>query len=67
MLVPVAVSKRREEKGKYLTLLARQPNGEWRIVSDCWSSDLSLAKPSEADPKTGTAPAPPKPSPPRRI
>jgi len=67
MLVPVAVSKRREEKGKYLTLLARQPNGEWRIVSDCWSSDLSLAKPSEADPKAGTPPAPPKPAPPRRI
>lgn len=67
MLVPVAVSKRREEKGKYLTLLVRQPNGEWRIVSDCWSSDLSLAKPSEADPKAGTPPAPPKPAAPRRI
>jgi uncharacterized protein (TIGR02246 family) len=42
-LVPVAVSKRREERGKYLTLLARQSNGEWKIISDCWSSDLSLS------------------------
>jgi uncharacterized protein (TIGR02246 family) len=67
MLVPVAVSKRREERGKYLTLLARQPNGEWRIVSDCWSSDLSLAKSSDLDPKAATPAAPPKPTPPRRI
>lgn len=67
MLVPVAVSKRREERGKYLTLLARQPNGEWRIVSDCWSSDLSLVKPADSDPKTAATPAPPKPAPPRRI
>jgi ketosteroid isomerase-like protein len=67
MLVPVAVGKRREERGKYLALLARQPNGEWRIVSDCWSSDLSLAKPSEAEPKAATPPAPPKPVPPRKI
>jgi len=66
MLVPVAVGKRREERGKYLALLARQPNGEWRIVSDCWSSDLSLAKPSEADPKAGTPAAPQKPVPPRK-
>lgn len=42
-LVPVAVSKRREERGKYLTLCARQSNGEWKIVADCWSSDLALA------------------------
>jgi len=42
-LMPVAVSKRREERGKYLTLCARQSNGEWKIVADCWSSDLALA------------------------
>jgi uncharacterized protein (TIGR02246 family) len=42
-LVPVAVSKRREERGKYLTLCARQSNGEWKIVADCWSSDLALS------------------------
>lgn len=67
MLVPVAVGKRREERGKYLTLLARQSNGEWRIVSDCWSSDLSLAK-VETDLKPSAPPPPaPKPAPPRRI
>jgi len=64
MLVPVAVGKRREERGKYLAILARQSNGEWRIVSDCWSSDLSLAK-AETDLKPGApAPAVPKPTPP---
>jgi uncharacterized protein (TIGR02246 family) len=49
MLVPVAVSKRREERGKYLTVLARQSNGEWRIVVDCWSSDLSLTSSAEVE------------------
>jgi uncharacterized protein (TIGR02246 family) len=48
-LVPVAVSKRREERGKYLTLLARQSNGEWKILSDCWSSDLGLGTNAEIE------------------
>ncbi len=57
MLVPFVVGKRREERGKYLTVLARQPNGEWRIVSDCWSSDLSLSVTPEPDPtKAGSTP-----------
>jgi ketosteroid isomerase-like protein len=41
-LVPVVVGKRREERGKYLIILARQPAGDWKILSDCWSSDLNL-------------------------
>jgi uncharacterized protein (TIGR02246 family) len=41
MLVPVTVSKRREERGKYLLVLARQ-DGDWKILADCWSTDLSL-------------------------
>ena len=41
MLVPAAMGKRREERGKFLALLLRQ-NGEWRMAADCWSSDLSL-------------------------
>jgi len=49
MLVPYVVGKRREERGKYLTVLARQSNGEWKIVSDCWSTDLSLAAGVEAE------------------
>jgi uncharacterized protein (TIGR02246 family) len=60
MLVPLAVGKRREERGKYLALLSRQSNGEWRIISDCWSSDLSLAKAAESDAKPSAA-TPPKP------
>ena len=40
MLVP-AMGKRREERGKYLLSMARQA-GEWKILADCWSNDLSL-------------------------
>jgi len=41
-LVPGATGKRREERGKYLWVFARQSNGEWKLAADCWSSDLSL-------------------------
>jgi uncharacterized protein (TIGR02246 family) len=46
MLVP-HMGKRREERGKYLITLARQA-GEWKIIADCWSSDLSLSAGSES-------------------
>jgi ketosteroid isomerase-like protein len=46
MLIPVAVSKRREERGKYLVIFARQ-SGDWKAIADCWSSDLSLAVSTE--------------------
>jgi ketosteroid isomerase-like protein len=51
-LVPSAAGKRREERGKYLVLLNRQANGEWKILADSWSSDLSLAGAVES-PKSG--------------
>jgi uncharacterized protein (TIGR02246 family) len=41
-LVPGSTGKRREERGKYLWVFARQSNGEWKLASDCWSSDLTL-------------------------
>ena len=41
-LIPSATGKRREERGKYIWVLQRQANGEWKIVADCWSSDLTL-------------------------
>jgi uncharacterized protein (TIGR02246 family) len=40
-LVPVAMGKRREERGKYLMVSVRL-KGEWKLIADCWSSDLSL-------------------------
>jgi len=49
MLAPTATGKRREERGKYVLLAARQA-GEWKIVVDCWSTDLSLAVGTEAAP-----------------
>jgi len=46
MLVPVVMGKRREERGKYLIVLARQPAGTWKILADCWSADLPLGAPA---------------------
>jgi ketosteroid isomerase-like protein len=51
MLVPVAMGKRREERGKYLLVLVRQPTGTWKILADCWSSDLVVGAP--ATPEAG--------------
>ncbi len=59
MLVPVAMGKRREERGKYLVVLARQPVGTWKIIADCWSSDLSVsAPPAEPVAPRGSEPNP---------
>jgi ketosteroid isomerase-like protein len=68
MLVPFVVGKRREERGKYLTVLVRQSNGEWKIVTDCWSTDLSLNPSVETEVSKGPpgATAPQKPQPPRK-
>lgn len=53
-LVPSAAGKRREERGKYLWVFARQSNGEWKLAADCWSSDLTLST-LESDVPTGSA------------
>ncbi|MFZ0800341.1 MAG: DUF4440 domain-containing protein [Terriglobales bacterium] len=60
MLVPVAMGKRREERGKYLVVLVRQPAGTWKILADCWSADLAVsAPPPEPAARKGSEPAPP--------
>ncbi len=60
MLVPVAMGKRREERGKYLVVLVRQPVGTWKILADCWSSDLAVsAPPPEPAARKGSEPIPP--------
>jgi uncharacterized protein (TIGR02246 family) len=53
-LVPSATGKRREERGKYLWVCARQNGGEWKLAADCWSSDLTLTT-LESDVPPGTA------------
>jgi ketosteroid isomerase-like protein len=59
MLVPVAMGKRREERGKYLVVLVRQPAGTWKILADCWSSDLAVsAPPPETAARKGSEPIP---------
>ncbi|HEX4424675.1 MAG TPA: nuclear transport factor 2 family protein [Terriglobales bacterium] len=62
MLVP-HMGKRREERGKYLVTLARQA-GEWKILADCWSSDLSLGGGAESS--TTPAASNPATRPPRK-
>jgi ketosteroid isomerase-like protein len=60
MLVPVAMGKRREERGKYLVVLVRQPAGTWKILADCWSADLavSASATTENAARKGTEPTP---------
>jgi ketosteroid isomerase-like protein len=43
MLVPVAMGKRREERGKYMVVLVRQPAGTWKILADCWAADVAVS------------------------
>ncbi|HXB67589.1 MAG TPA: DUF4440 domain-containing protein [Candidatus Acidoferrales bacterium] len=63
MLVPVAMGKRREERGKYLIVMARQPAGAWKIVADCWSSDTVVSPTVAPDPERKI----PEPSPARKL
>ncbi len=67
MLVPFTMGKRREERGKYLLILARQA-GDWKILADCWSSDLSLAVNVDSAPAKPNVQGPPNPAfkPPRK-
>jgi ketosteroid isomerase-like protein len=60
MLVPSAMGKRREERGKYLVVLTRQ-TGDWKVTADSVSADLSLgvsaepaAKPNVQAPRKGS-------------
>jgi ketosteroid isomerase-like protein len=60
MLVPVVMGKRREERGKYLIVLARQPASTWKILADCWSADLPVGAPApELAARKGSEPIPP--------
>ena len=54
-LVPGTVGKRREERGKYLWVFARQSGGEWKLISECWSADLTLGTNESDLPKAGIA------------
>ena len=58
MLVPVAMGKRREERGKYLVVLARQPAGTWKILADCWSSDIAVSAPADPGGRRASDPIP---------
>jgi len=50
-LVPGTAGKRREERGKYLWVFAKQSGGEWKLISECWSSDLTLTNAESDVPK----------------
>jgi len=61
MLVPFTMGKRREERGKYLLTLARQA-GDWKILADCWSSDLSLGAGADSGSAKSNLPSPGTPA-----
>jgi ketosteroid isomerase-like protein len=65
-LVPIVMGRRREERGKYLVMLSRQANGEWKILADSWSSDLSLGVASEHPARPGVPPGTLAPRPTRK-
>jgi uncharacterized protein (TIGR02246 family) len=54
-LVPGTAGKRREERGKYLWVFAKQASGDWKLVSECWSSDLTLSGAESDVPKAAIA------------
>ena len=59
MLVPVVMGKRREERGKYVIIFAKDKAGQWKAVVDSWSTDLGL---NVSEPSSATQPIiPPKP------
>ena len=63
-LIPSSTGKRREERGKYLWVCARQSNGEWKLAADCWSSDLTFSTlESDIPLGTGVKSSPPKKNP----
>jgi ketosteroid isomerase-like protein len=57
MLMPTATGKRREERGKYVMVIGRQA-GEWKILVDSWTADLSLEVAADSRPKNVTTAAP---------
>ena len=56
-LVPGTAGKRREERGKYLWVFAKQSSGDWKLVSECWSSDLTLSGAESDIPKAAVSTA----------
>jgi uncharacterized protein (TIGR02246 family) len=60
-LVPGTAGKRREERGKYLWVFAKQATGDWKLVSECWSSDLTLSDAESDIPKPVVPSAKPQP------
>ncbi len=63
-LVPGTTGKRREERGKYLWVFAKQSSGDWKLVSECWSADLTITAAESDLPKSPGLPLPK--GPPRR-
>ena len=43
------------DKGKYLTVFRKQPNGSWKAVADMINSDLPLAQPTKTQPAKTTS------------
>jgi ketosteroid isomerase-like protein len=39
------------DRGKYLEVWEKQPDGKWKCVADMWNSDLAASVPGPADKK----------------
>jgi uncharacterized protein (TIGR02246 family) len=57
-LVPGTAGKRREERGKYLWVFSKQSSGDWKLISECWSADLTLTTAESDVPKSSGTIAP---------
>ncbi len=40
MTIPASDGHDHQDRGKYLTVWKKEKTGHWKIVADCWSSDL---------------------------
>jgi uncharacterized protein (TIGR02246 family) len=56
-LVPGTAGKRREERGKYLWVFAKQASGDWKLTAECWCADLTLTVAESDIPKAAISPA----------
>ena len=42
-----------QDKGKYITLWAQQPDGKWKVRAETWNSDMPMPSMDQAPAKKG--------------
>jgi ketosteroid isomerase-like protein len=46
-----ASGKSANDRGKYLEVWEKQPDGNWKCAADMWNSDLAVSEPPAAEKK----------------